>query len=143
MGKTNWTRVFLGGLLAGVVMLVLVSAAYVIYLEELWTPAMEALGLSTAMTAWILISGVVLTMISGIIVIWLYSAIRPRYGAGPKTAVIAGIAFYILSGLLPAVSFGMMGMFPTSVLLIDGISGLVIYVVATIVGAWAYREHPQ
>ena len=44
MGKTNWKRVFLGGLLAGVVFIVLGFAAYAIYLRELYSPAMEALG---------------------------------------------------------------------------------------------------
>ena len=50
MGKTNWNRVFLGGLLAGVVMIVLGFATYAIYLDKLWTPAMEALGLPTQMS---------------------------------------------------------------------------------------------
>ena len=47
MGKTNWKRVFLGGLLAMVVIRVLGGVASVLYLEKVWYPAMEALGLST------------------------------------------------------------------------------------------------
>jgi hypothetical protein len=140
MGKTNWTRVFLGGLLAGVVFIVLGFAAYAIYMEKLYTPAIEALGLSTQITAWLYILAVVMALISGILAVWLYSAIRPRYGAGPKTAVIAGIAFYVLSGLLPAISISSMGMFPTNVLVIDGITALVMSVVATLIGAWVYKE---
>jgi hypothetical protein len=140
MGKTNWTRVFLGGLLTGVVFIALGFAVYAIYMEKLYTPAIEALGLSTQITAWLYILAVVMSLISGILAVWLYSAIRPRYGAGPKTAVIAGIAFYVLSGLLPAVSLGSMGMFPNNVLVIDGLSALVICVVATLVGASIYKE---
>ena len=140
MGKTNWKRVFLGGLLAGVVMIVLGFAAYAIYLEKLWTPAMEALGLSTQMSVGLYIFVVVMSLIGGILAIWLYSAIRPRYGAGPKTALIAGIAFWILSGLLMYISYEAMGMFPTNFLVIDGLTGLVIYVVATLVGACVYKE---
>ena len=140
MGKTNWARVFLGGLVAGVVLLVLGFAAYAIYLEELYTPAIEALGLSTQITAWTYILAVVMSLVSGILAVWLYSAIRPRYGVGPKTAVIAGIAFYVLSGLLPAISLGSMGMFPVNTLVIDGISALVICIVATLAGAWVYKE---
>ncbi|MEJ2247654.1 MAG: hypothetical protein P8Y80_16500 [Acidobacteriota bacterium] len=140
MGKTNWSRVFLGGLLAGVVLLALGFAVYAIYMEKLYAPAIEALGLSTQMTAWLYILAVVMSLISGILAVWLYSAMRPRYGAGPKSAVIAGIAFYVLSGLLPAVSLGLMGMFPTNVLVIDGLTALVICVVATLAGAWVYKE---
>ena len=140
MGKINSARVFLGGLLAGVVIIVLGFVAYGIYLEKLYTPAIEALGLSTQMTAWTYILAIVMSLVGGILLVWFYSAIRPRYGAGPKTAVIAGIACYVLSGLLPAISLGSMGMFPTNTLLIDGISSLVICVVAALVGAWVYKE---
>ena len=140
MGKTNWKRVFLGGLLAGAVIIVLGFATYAIYLEKLWTPAMEALGLSTQMSVGLYILAVVMSLIVGILAIWLYSAIRPRYGAGVKTALIAGIAFWVLSGLLTYISYGAMGMFPTNVLVIDGLTGLVILVVATLVGAWVYKE---
>ena len=142
MGKINSTRVFLGGLLAGVVIVALGFVTYAIYLEKLWTPVMEALGLSTQMTTRIFIFAVLLSLISGLLAVWLYAAIRPRYGAGPKTALIAGIAFYVLTGLLPAISFSLMGMFPTRVLVIDGLTGLVIYVVATLAGAWVYKEQP-
>jgi len=133
-------RVFLGGLIAGVVLILFGFAAYALYLEDLWTPAMEALGLSTQMTTGIYILALVMSFVSGILAVWLYAAIRPRYGAGPKTGVIAGIAFYVPAGLLPAVSLGSMGMFPADTLVIDGISALVMYVLATLAGAWIYRE---
>ena len=140
MGKINSTCVFLGGLLAGVVIVALGFVTYAIYLDKLWTPVMEALGLSTQMTTRIFVFAVLLSLISGLLAVWLYAAIRPRYGAGPKTALIAGIAFYVLTGLLPAISFSLMGMFPARVLVIDGLTGLVIYVVATLAGAWVYKE---
>ena len=140
MGKTNWNRVFLGGLLAGIVIIVLGFVTYAIYLEKLWTPAMEALGLSTQMSVGLYIYAVVMSLIVGILAIWLYSAIRPRYGAGVKTALIAGIAFWVLSGLLTYISFDVMGIFPTKLLVVDGLTGLVIMVVATLVGACVYKE---
>ena len=46
MGKTNWSRVFLGGLLAGVVMNVFVIAASAVYLGKLWRSALQALNVS-------------------------------------------------------------------------------------------------
>lgn len=140
MQKINSARVFLGGLLAGVVIIVLGFIANAIYLEGLWTPVMEALGISIQATTWLYIFMIIMSLVVGILAIWLYAAIRPRYGAGPKTAVIAGIAFYVLTGLIPAISFIAIGMFPTNVLMIDGLTGLVIYVVATLIGAWVYKE---
>ena len=140
MGKINWGRVFLGGLLAGVVFIVLGFAAYAMYLEELYVPAMEELGHPIQESVGFYVFSIVLSFVVGIFAVWLYAAIRPRYGAGAKTAVIAGLAFWILGGLFPAISFGFMGLFPANVLFVDGLTGLVICVVATFLGAWVYKE---
>lgn len=43
MHKTHWKRVFLGGLLAGLVLNILGFATIAIYLREIWKPAVEAL----------------------------------------------------------------------------------------------------
>lgn len=45
MGKTNWTRVFLGGLLAGFVSIVLAIVIDSIYLYERWLSVADNLGL--------------------------------------------------------------------------------------------------
>ena len=134
MGKTNWTRVFLGGLLAGVVLFVLGYAAWAIYLEKPWSAATEALGHRYPSRA------IIFQLLVGILVVWLYSAIRPRYGAGPKTAVIAGVSFWIMSALFANVSLGFGGLFPASLLVLDGLTCLFLYVVATLAGAWIYKE---
>ncbi len=143
MGKINWKRVFLGGLLAGVVLNVLGYATWAIYLGKLYRPALEALGNPIRESVGLYVFVVVMSFVVGILAIWLYAAIRPRYGAGPKTAVIAGIAFWILSGLLASISFGSLGLFPVSLLIIDSLTYLVTVVVATWLGAWIYQEQSQ
>jgi hypothetical protein len=143
MGKTNWMRVFLGGLLAGVVLIVLGFAAWAIYLERLWSPEMEALGHPVNMSAGGYVFSIIFSLVVGILAVWLYSAIRPRYGAGPKTALIAGIAFWVLSSLIAAISLGSMGLFAARLLVVDSLTGLVLYVVATLLGAWVYKEQAQ
>ena len=55
-----------------------------------------------------------------------------------RSAVVAGIVFWILSMLFPFISQGAMA--PANVLVIDGISALVICIVATLAGAWIYKE---
>ena len=143
MEKTNWSRVFLGGLLAGVVLIVLGFATWAIYLERLWSPAMEALGHPVKISAGDYVFSIIFSLVIGILAVWLYSAIRPRYGAGAKTAVIAGIAFWVFSSLISAISLGSMGLFKASLLAIDSLTGLVLYVVATLLGAWIYKEQTQ
>jgi hypothetical protein len=143
MSKMNWKRVFLGGLLAGVVIIVLGFVAYFIYLGNIWKPVMESIGYPMEETAGMYISSIIASFVVGILAVWLYAAIRPRFGAGAKTAVIAGFFFWILSGLFPDLSLGSMGMFPANALIIDCITYLVIIVVATLLGAWIYKEPSQ
>jgi len=144
MGKTNWSRVFLGGLLAGVVFIVVGWAAYATYLGKLWSSALEALGRPlSAMTFGDYISAIVGSLVAGILAIWLYSAIRPRYGAGAKTAVCAGLFFWALGSLFPSISLGSMGLFSASLLVIDSLTSLVGAIAGTLLGAWVYKEQPQ
>ena len=70
--------------------------------------------------------------LTGIAAVWLYAAIRPRYGAGLATWAVA--VFLANLGNYP------LGLFPTRLLVITSIVALVEIVVATVVGAWLYRE---
>jgi hypothetical protein len=143
MSKMNWIRVFLGGLLAGVVIIVLGFASSFIYLGDAWKSVMDTLGYPINETVGMYISSIIGCFVVGIIAVWLYAAIRPRFGAGPKTAMLAGFVFWILSALLPYLSLGSTGMFPANLLIIDCLIGLVIMVVATLLGAWIYKETSQ
>ena len=143
MGKINWSRVFLGGLLAGVVLIVLGAVADSMYLGKLWDPTLEAMGHPLQRSVGIIIFFIVSSFVLGIMAVWLYSAIRPRYGAGAKTAVCAGLAFWALVSLIPNATFGFMGLFPANVLMTDSLTYLVVFVVATLLGAWVYKEQSQ
>lgn len=143
MGKINWARVFLGGLLAGVVMIILGFACFGLFLEKRWDAALKVLGYQAPTSAGFYVWAVVSSLIAGILAVWLYSAIRPRYGAGAKTAVCAGLAFWVFTSLFPNSGFGAMGLFPASLMVIDSLTSLIIYVVAILLGAWIYKEQSQ
>jgi hypothetical protein len=143
MGKINGTRVFLGGLLAGVVLIILGFVSFGLYLENLWRPALKALGYEAPLSAGFYIWSIIYSLVFGILSVWVYAAIRPRYGAGSKTAVCAGLTVWVLNSLFPNAVFGVMGLFPSNVLLIDSLTSLVIYIVATLLGAWVYKEESQ
>ncbi len=70
----------------------------------------------------------------------MYAAIRPRFGAGPKTAVIAGLAVWFFVGLLHAIGEAPMGLMPQRLMTIGTIVGLIAIPVATVVGAYIYKE---
>jgi hypothetical protein len=42
----------------------------------------------------------------GFATVWLYAAIRPRFGPGPKTAICAGLTVWALSYVFPAIFSG-------------------------------------
>ena len=140
MGKINLQRVFLGGLLAGVVLNVVDFLLYGVVLKDDYAAAMRALGKSGEMTTNIILWFVFLDFLFGIFLVWLYAAIRPRYGAGAKTAVWAGLAMWVLFGLLHALSEAPMGIFPQRLWVIGTLVALVEYPLAALVGGWAYKE---
>jgi len=140
MGKINWFRVLIGGLLAGVVMNVLQFVAWTLFVRPTLSATLEALGHPLKETAGTTVLWVVLSFLLGILFVWLYAAIRPRYGAGPRTAVVAGAAAGVLL-LIPDIGWGsILTMIPARVWAIDAVDTLVIAVVATLLGAWVYKE---
>ncbi|PYP30193.1 MAG: hypothetical protein DMD47_10255, partial [Gemmatimonadetes bacterium] len=111
MGKINWGRVVLGGLLAGLVLNVIDWVVYGKVLAADFNAALQALG-KGPMTGSMIIWFVIFDFLFGIFLVWFYAAIRPRFGAGPRTAVLAGFAIWVLYGLLHAIGEAPMGLFP-------------------------------
>jgi hypothetical protein len=140
MGKINWERVFLGGAWAGLVLILLKSASWVLFGGKVWRSTFEAFGLPTQMTVRFAVFWIIMFFVLGISAVWFYAAIRPRYGAGPKTAICAGMAIWFLAALLPEFVFNAMGALPLRLVLIDVGTYFVLIVAATLVGAWQYKE---
>ena len=141
MGKINWTRVLLGGLVAGAVGNVLMFAAWGLFTRPSLSAALEALGQPLQETVATTVIGVVLGFLVMILVMWLYAAIRPRYGAGPRTALVAGVAAGLLFAVFPDIGWGLtLRLIPGRVWATDAVVSLVVIVIATLLGAWVYKE---
>jgi hypothetical protein len=140
MGKINWGRVVLGGLLAGLVLNVVDYVLYGVWLRPDFAATMQALGKPPGAMDSLVPLFVVVDFIYGIGLVWLYAAIRPRYGAGVKTAVIAGVAVWFFISLLRAISEAPMGLFPQRVYTLGTCVTLIEYAVAGAVGAYLYKE---
>ena len=139
MGKINLGRVVLGGLLAGVVMNVFDWLFYGVWLKNDFAAAMQALGKPGSMdnlVPWF----VFLDFLYGIVLVWVYAAIRPRFGAGVKTGVVAGLAVWVLISLLHAMGEAPMGMFPQRLFVLGVVVALFQLPIATAVGAYLYKE---
>ena len=59
-----------------------------------------------------IIGFVLLAFVLGIATIWLYAAIRPRFGAGAGTAVIAGVAVWFFAYVYSGVGMTLMSFLP-------------------------------
>jgi hypothetical protein len=144
MGKINWTRVLIGGLIAGVVIDVLWFVAWGLFIRPSLSAALLALGrpMQEAVSTTVVL--VVLGFVFGILAIWLYAAIRPRYGAGPGTAALAGVAAGLLLGVFPDIGWGLtLRLIPARVFAADAVVSLVAMVIATLLGAWVYKEQAE
>ena len=137
MGKINWGRVMLGGLLAGVVVNIF-EAVTGMLLQEEYKAAFAALGKTMEESA--AVYYILYGFVYGIFAVWFYAAVRPRFGAGPKTAAGAGLAVWFVGYLLPLIGYATMGLFPMRLIIIGGIVGLVETVLGTMLGAWPYKE---
>src|SRR5262249_61502207 len=101
MGKINWGKVVLGGLLAGVIIDVVEGILEGVILGPEWRQAMQALGHPLQETGANITLHVLLGFAYGLVALWLYAAIRPRFGAGPKTALDAGLVGGVVGRVIP------------------------------------------
>lgn len=139
MGGINFGRAILGGLVAGVVLnagetllnAVILKNQMTEYMTEHKFPQITGSGIGIAMA---------MTFVLGVVMIVGYAAIRPRFGAGPKTAVIAALFAWFGAQVYPNVIGAGFGFIPTNILLLLLGWEIVEYVIAAIVGAWLYKE---
>lgn len=142
MAKINWGRVVLGGLAAGLVMNMGEAALHGGILGADAAELLKRIGLSDTAQGWQMGLLVGVTFVLGLAAVWLYAAIRPRYGPGPATAIRAGLAVWVLahvwSGVYLGAGFG--GLITPRLAWIPVAWGLFEAPIGTLVGAWLYRE---
>src|SRR6266568_4636041 len=136
-GRINWVRVLFCGVVTGVVWTVLsaISTWYVGADFNSAVPGIKIFAPSAGLAACLL----TVNLAGGIWAMWLYAAIRPRYGAGAKTAAVAGFSWWIVSSLADA-TWGSFRLVPVKALLPLSALSLPEMIVAALVGAWLYKE---
>lgn len=143
MAHTNRSRVILGGLLAGVVINIVEYITNGVVLRQAWSAAMQSLGKSPEFTGGAIAMFNIWGFLLGIAAVWLYAAIRPRYGMGPTTAVRAGLFAWAVAVFLPNLGNYLLHLFPVRLLVITTVVALIEVVVATVSGAWLYKEREK
>jgi hypothetical protein len=139
MGKINIGRVIAGGLLAGLVINISETVLNTVVLGSQMEAAAAARNLPP-MGGREIASFVIMCFGLGIATVWLYAAIRTRFGPGVPTAVLNGVVVWFFAYLWPNMGDAVMQIFPSNVIAVGVIWGLVEIVLGSIAGAWLYRE---
>ncbi|MBK7782272.1 MAG: hypothetical protein IPJ58_16160 [Ardenticatenia bacterium] len=141
VGKVNWNRVIIGGVAAGVVMLIHGDGLLRRHLQRADQGGdggagqdFEAGGMSQF--AYFLAYALVM----GITMVWLYAQLRSTYGPGPQTALKAGLVVWALVFLAGGLGYAANDLWPWSLILIGLAVGLVETALGALVGGWVYSR---
>ena len=142
MEKFNIRKLLLGGLVAGIVLAVIDVVMYGAILKAPMAQAWKAVGrptMSDTQRDLEVSMSILLDFVAGIFLVWIYASIRPRFGAGPSTALKAGLATWFLASVLSA-AFTVQGVMPLGVMMITSLVLLIEYPLAVVLGAKLYSD---
>jgi len=140
MVQIKWGRVVLCGVVTGVVWGALAAVVLPLVGQDFLAAIPIGNPFSPLQPGLVAIYGL-LWVVMGVWMMWLYAAIRPRYGPGPKTAAVAALAVW-LSGALVDLDWVNSGLTPLAfgALLVPLAVALPAHIAATLLGAWQYKE---
>jgi hypothetical protein len=127
----NTTKVLVGGVAAGAVFF-LSDVGWQMVLGGRAATELAALGLGEpSMTPGMIAGAVTMNLALGLMIVWMYAAIRPRFGPGMRTATYAGLWFWAFAAIMSAgwLMLGIMSM-PTYVM------SMFWYLPFVLVAAW-------
>lgn len=141
----NTKRILMGGLLAAFIIAVAETLLFEGVLADAMSVAQAQKGLVEA--SWGVTSYLATTIVLGLMLAWLYAAIRPRFGPGPSTALKAGFFLWVATWLIYYVWLapsgrGLLFLEPgrTALALAWELAGVLIAALAV---GWIYREEPR
>jgi hypothetical protein len=140
MKQINVGRVLLGGLIAGLVLNIGEFLLNGVVLADAIKQDFGRLNLPADPGGNFIAKAVVATFILGIVITFLYAAIRAQFGPGVKTAIYAGVLAWFFAILYPGVIYSGLGLIGMNLFWIGLGWGLVEYVIGAIAGAWLYKE---
>ncbi len=140
MGGINMMKVLIGGIAAGVVINLGQFVVHMYLLADASAAIMAAMGGPSEPTGMMIGIFNVLGFATGITMIGVYAAIRPRCGPGIGTAIGAGIIVFILSELIPVMFSVAVGVIGFGEYLPFLIATFVLLCAAAVAGAALYSE---
>ena len=138
----NTGKVVVGGLVAGLIM----NVAGFLVQGMMLGPRMMGEMIAAAPTlagkgedAMSMAGRVITQFVIGILLVWLYAAMRPRFGPGPKTAMYAAFVIW-LCGFLFYLDWLYLGMMTAATYAMMSVAMVVTLAIAAWVGCMLYKE---
>ena len=82
---------------------------------------------------------IIMDLVIGMLLAYTYAAMRPRFGAGAKTSIIAAMVLWIF-GTIVSVNYLVMGMMSKGMWWSLGLAYLVCLIIASLVAGALYSE---
>lgn len=139
MSNINVGRVIGGGLVAGVVYNAGEAFLNLVILKDAGDAMVKRLSIPPIGDEFIM-KATLMMFVVGIVNVFLYAAMRPRFGPGPKTAALAGLAIWFLSFVYLSLMMTWMGVFEMGPTITGLAFELVEAILASLAGAWVYKE---
>ena len=140
MSGINTNKVVMAGLAAGFVMNVIDFIVNSTLLSAQWTAAMTALNHAKGMESGAAVASFIISdFVLGLVAAFIYAAIRPRFGAGLRTGLIAGAIIWICS-LTFAWPLQAMGLFPMGLIAMTMAGSIVSYLAGGATAGRLYSE---
>ena len=139
MSRINFGRVVIGGLVAGLIINFGEFILNGVLLLEQMNAAMAAINKPPVDSRMIMLF-VLIGFGLGFMLVWTYAAMRPRFGAGVKTAICSSMVVWGLAYLYPNLFMIIMNIFPRDMMVMVTVWGLIELIVAGIAGAAIYKE---
>jgi len=135
----RWNRIVTGGLLAGIVFILFEAAAEPLFFGSQMEELFARLGLPTPSEG-AMLGRVAALLVLGIMTVWLYASLEPRYGRGRFTAVLAGGVVWALTCLFAGAMLYSFGIFTAQFFLMTAVYSLPQSVVSALAGSWVIRR---
>lgn len=139
MARMNTGRLILGGLVAGAVANGLDYVINGMLMKREMDDMIQRLNLNQIVVNDSMMTWIIVDFVYGLLLVFTYAAMRPRFGPGPKTAVVSGTTIWLTACAMFA-GLASMGIYTEQAFIKSAALTFVSTMVASLVGASIYKE---